>query len=90
MGYQLSADDPFTFIMSTDSIDSYGDSVKQNWDLKAFKNNPIALYVHKSDGLPIGTWESVGVVAGSLTGKLKMAKQLLLVLLVLVAIIRVV
>jgi len=74
MGYQLSADDPFTFVMSTDSIDRYGDSVKQNWDLKSFKANPIALFSHSSS-LPVGTWENVRVVSGQLIGKLKMAKQ---------------
>jgi len=74
MGYQLSADDPFTFTMSTPDVDSYGDTVIQNWDLKQFKVNNIALYQHNSN-LPIGTWENVRVMGGNLVGKLKMAKQ---------------
>ena len=74
MGFQVSADDPFTFVMSTDTIDRYGDSVKQNWDLKSFKVNPIALFSHTAS-LPIGTWKSVRVVGNQLIGKLQMAKQ---------------
>lgn len=68
-----SADDPFTFIMSTDSIDRQGDIVKQNWILKQFKQNPIALFMHNHT-VPIGSWKNVRVVAGKLMGKLVLAK----------------
>ena len=75
MGQQLNADDPFTFTMSTPDIDSYGDNVVQNWDLKQFKKNPIALWGHNNSALPIGTWENVRKIGGNLTGKLRLAKQ---------------
>lgn len=68
-----SADDPFKFIMSTASVDRMGDSVTQDFDLRAFRKNPIALFNHNSN-FPIGTWQRVGVVSGALTGHLKLAK----------------
>ena len=68
-----SADDPFTFIMSTDTVDRHGDIVKQNWILKQFKQNPIALFMHNHTS-PIGTWKNVRVSSGKLMGKLVLAK----------------
>lgn len=42
------------FIASTSTPDRVGDVVEQNWDLKAFKKNPILLFQHNSHALPIG------------------------------------
>jgi len=72
-GRQLSADDPFTFIMSTDSRDRHGDIVRQNWRLASFRRNPIALFGH-NHAIPIGTWANVRVVQGQLVGMLRLAK----------------
>lgn len=72
-GFQ-NPDDPMEFVLSTDEVDRMGDIVEQNWDLSAFKANPIALYQHNSD-LPIGTWKNVKVVGGKLLGKLQLAAE---------------
>lgn len=67
-----SKEDPFKFVMSTSAVDRMGDIVVQDWDLKAFKSNPIALFNHNSN-FPVGTWERVKVVDGKLQGFLKLA-----------------
>jgi len=69
-----SADDPFKFIMSTDSVDRMGDIVEQDWNLNEFAKNPIALWQHNSS-FPIGTWSHVKIEGGKLVGKLKLAKS---------------
>lgn len=42
------------FVASTDSPDRMGDIVEQNFELKAFKRNPVFLWGHDSRSLPIG------------------------------------
>ena len=70
-----SADDPFEFIMSDESVDRMGDVILANgWDLKDFKLNPIALWGHDHRS-PIGLWENVRTVGKQLRGKLALAKQ---------------
>jgi len=71
----ISADNPIPFTLSTSAVDSDNDIVKQNWNLSLFKNNPIALFGHKSRDLPIGTWNNVRVAGGELKGELLLAKQ---------------
>ncbi len=71
---QQSPDDPLEFIMSTATPDSMGDIVEQNWQLRDFRKNPIALWQHNSSR-PIGTWENVRVVDGQLRGVLKLARE---------------
>ena len=58
-----SDDNPFEFVMSTATPDRAGDIVEQDWSLKWFRKNPIALWCHKSDS-PIGTWRKVRVEEG--------------------------
>lgn len=55
----------FTFTASTDSIDRYGEIVKQDWDLRGFDANPVILWAH-DPGEPIGRG-----VAKMIDGKLK-------------------
>lgn len=69
-----SASDPWTFVMSSPTKDSYGDVVVQDWKLQQFKRNPIALWMHNSS-TPIGTWEDVKVEGGRLIGRLKLAAR---------------
>lgn len=69
---EQSPDDPFAFVMSTDAIDRAGDIVEQDWDLRDFRKNPIALFGHDHEK-PIGTWENVRVAGGRLVGDLKLA-----------------
>ena len=44
----------FSFVASTDSADRYNDIVEQNWSLDAYKRNPIVLFNHNQQALPIG------------------------------------
>lgn len=57
------------FICSTDTIDAYGDSVEQKWDLKRFNANPVLLFAHDSRDLPIGTCERMRVAPHPTTGR---------------------
>ena len=70
-GLQSEAD-PYEFVMSSAAVDRYGDVVEQDWDLKHFKRNAIALWNHNSN-TPIGLWEKVRVEGGKLVGRLKLA-----------------
>tara|TARA_Y100000004_G_scaffold189131_1_gene244297 strand:+ start:123 stop:1037 length:915 start_codon:yes stop_codon:yes gene_type:complete len=50
-------DSPVTFIASTASVDRYGDIVlngTDNWDLKSYNSNPVVLFNHDQESLPIG------------------------------------
>ena len=70
-----SADDPFEFVMSDESVDRVGDVIRANgWDLNSFEKNPVALFGHNHEK-PIGVWENVRVVGKKLVGRLKLAKQ---------------
>lgn len=62
-------------IFSTSDEDRHGDVVEQNWDLKAFKQNPVILNSHDySDALNvIGRAENIAVKDGKLQGKIKFA-----------------
>lgn len=63
------------FVLSDATVDRYGDIVDPNgWDLSLFKNNPIALFGHRSD-FPIGTWENVRVEGKQLVGRLVLAAR---------------
>ncbi len=42
------------FVASTETIDSYGEIVKQNWRFERFAVNPVILFAHDSRSLPIG------------------------------------
>lgn len=54
-------------VASTDTVDSYGERIDQGtWQLERYLANPIVLYAHDSDDLPIGTASNVGVVDGKL------------------------
>lgn len=58
------------FVCSTDVIDSYGEIVRQNWNLKRFAGNPVALWSHQAQELPVGYWKNVRVEDGALRGTL--------------------
>jgi len=78
-GYRSKAlgdiDSGVDFIMSSGSVDRMGEVILPSaWDLKSFKNNPIALYQHDPDE-PIGRWENVKVVKNQLVGTLVMADE---------------
>lgn len=67
--------DDLTFVLSDATPDRYGDTIDADgWDLRWFKQNPIALFGHSGD-FPIGTWENVRVEGGKLLGKLRLAAE---------------
>ncbi len=53
-------DNPLKYILSTAVVDRMGDIVEQDWQLKDFKLNPIALFMHGHRD-PIGTWDKIKV-----------------------------
>jgi len=72
-GHQ-SKENPYKFIMSTASVDRMGDIVRQDWDLKEFGRNPVALFNHSAN-MVIGTWDNVRVESGRLVGQLRLAQK---------------
>jgi len=63
------------FVMTDESVDSYGDIVKANGaNLDRFVANPIALLNHRSD-MVIGTWSDVTQKGKRVEGKVTVAKQ---------------
>lgn len=68
-------------ICSTDSIDSHGDIVEQNFDLARYEKNPVVLWNHGPgyfcddpvNEIPIGKAIKVGVVKGQLEATFKFA-----------------
>jgi HK97 family phage prohead protease len=48
-------------VASTGALDSHGSVLRQNWDLKRFEQNPVVLFAHKRDELPIATARKVQV-----------------------------
>ena len=52
----------FNVIASTSAIDRQGESIDQNgWDLENFKKNPVILWAHNYDELPLGVAENTEV-----------------------------
>jgi len=65
----------FTVVASDETVDRYGDIVRASgWDLKAFKNNPIALFGHDHRS-PIGTVPEVEVKNKQLLAKMVLAPE---------------
>jgi HK97 family phage prohead protease len=70
-----SADDPFEFVLSDETVDRVGDVIRADgWDLSDFRKNPIALFGHDHEKV-IGTWKNVRVQGKQLLGKLNLAKE---------------
>lgn len=65
-----SADNRFRVVMSTEDQDRHGEVVKQNWDLKSFKKNPVFLDSHNYDSIEhiLGRVEKVKVKDNALQG----------------------
>lgn len=50
----------FEVVISTDNQDRQGDVIDQSgWDLSHFKNNPIVLWAHDYESLPIGVCDEI-------------------------------
>lgn len=63
----------FNVIMSTASEDRHGDIVEQQWDLKAFKKNPVFLDSHNYSSIEhiLGKFVKVGVTDNKLQGEVE-------------------
>lgn len=63
-------------VASTDTVDSYGDSIDQgSWQLARYAANPVVLYGHATRDLPIGTAENVRVENGALRARLRLVSD---------------
>ena len=71
---EQSSENPYEFVMSTPDVDRMGDIVEQDWNLKHFRKNPIALFAHNNE-MPIGVWKKVKVVEDTLIGTLELAAE---------------
>lgn len=50
-----SKEDGFKFIASTEAVDRHGEVIKQNgWDITRYMENPVILWGHEYDELPVG------------------------------------
>jgi HK97 family phage prohead protease len=54
------------FVASTADVDHSGDIVEQDWDFSAFAANPVAMFQHDHDELPIGLVTAYAVKNGQL------------------------
>jgi HK97 family phage prohead protease len=76
--FGISSFDPesrsFDVVASSETIDSYGDIVKQDWRLDRFLSNPVVLFGHRSDELPIGKASNVRVEDGRLQMRVTLSK----------------
>lgn len=67
------AEDPFEFVLSDESVDRMGDVIEaKGWQLANFKKNPIALFNHDSDSV-IGQWKNIRIDGARLMATLEMA-----------------
>ena len=56
-----------TFIASTETVDRMGDVIMQDgWKLRSFRKNPVFLWGHNADALPIGRVKRTRVKDGKL------------------------
>lgn len=66
-------DNRFHVVMSTATEDRHGDIVEQNWDLKAFKKNPVFLDSHNYNSIEhiLGKVHNAKVKDGKLVGDIE-------------------
>lgn len=65
-----SAREKFKFILSSNAVDSYGDTIDQaGWDYSRANKNFPTLAFHDSQALPIGRWVSRSMENGMLKGE---------------------
>lgn len=55
------------FTISTETVDRMGDTIKADgWELDAYRKNPVVLWGHDSDSLPVGKATRVWIEGGKL------------------------
>jgi HK97 family phage prohead protease len=64
-------------VFSTPDVDRHGEVVVQNgWDLENYKRNPVVLWAHQNQELPVAQMVEIGPDAmGMLAGKMKFAVE---------------
>jgi len=56
-------------VVSTASTDRMNDEITQNWDLTAYRRNPVIFWNHQTTELPIAKAIQIGVVDGQLRSR---------------------
>lgn len=65
-----------TFVLSTENVDRDGDVIRADgWILDNYLKNPVVLFAHKYDSLPVARAEKVWVENGSLKATAKFATE---------------
>lgn len=64
----------FEVLASSETQDSHGDIVKQDWKLDRYSQNPVVFFGHESWDLPIGKASGVRVVDGALHATVTLSK----------------
>lgn len=72
-GAKPAGDRTIEFVASTDGVDRYGEIVAQDWNLDAFQKNPVFLWAHKRDELPIGSVDATKIESGKLIARVRFA-----------------
>ncbi len=73
---QKSGDKSYKFLASTSAIDRQGDSIDQSgWELKNYLDNPVILWAHRYDELPLGKAISVQVTERGLEIDIEFADE---------------
>jgi HK97 family phage prohead protease len=64
------------FTISTAAIDRAQDSIAvEGWDLTAYRQNPVVLWSHNADMLPIGRATEIDIVGGALKATVQFVDQ---------------
>jgi HK97 family phage prohead protease len=61
------------YVCSTDTLDSHGTVLRQNWRLDRYARNPVVLFAHNSRSIPVGTASNVRVENGRLMARVTFA-----------------
>lgn len=66
----------YRFLASTSSVDRQGDSIDQSgWELKNFFNNPVLLWAHRYDELPLGKIIDIQITPKGLEADVEFASE---------------
>jgi HK97 family phage prohead protease len=61
------AERAFDFVISTQSVDRYGDTIDQaGWKLEAYRKNPVVLWMHDNTLLPVARARNIRIEEGKL------------------------
>jgi HK97 family phage prohead protease len=63
------------YICSTETLDSHGTVLRQNWRLDRYARNPVVLFCHNSRSIPVGTADNVRVENGRLMARVTFATE---------------